>query len=96
MSATAVAISPACDANSSGVEAALTAVVDTDSVAVSCNVSSQSQASGRSRVSIELCSSLVVNLVEISPMPRIRSRPEVYADSSGVVAIPARIGLRST
>ncbi len=24
-------------------------------------------------------------------MPRIRSRPEVYTDSSGVVAIPARI-----
>ena len=61
---------------------ALTAVVVTDSVAVSRNVSSQSQASGRSQVSTELCPSLVVNLVETSPMPRIRSRPEIVGEVS--------------
>ncbi len=43
-------------------------------------VSSQSQPSGRSLVSGELCSSVEVNLVEISNVPRIRSRPEVYTD----------------
>jgi len=78
------------------VEAALTAFVDEGVVAVSCNVSSQSQASGRREVSSELCPSFESILVDISPMLRIRSLPEVYADSSGVVASPARIGLRST
>ena len=95
-SATAVAIGPACNADSCGGEAAPTAVVDAGSAAVSCSVSSHSQASGRSKVVSELCSSSDVNLLEVSSMLRIRSRPEVYADSSGVVASPARIGLRST
>ena len=72
----AVAITPAWEAALSGVEAALTAVVDTDSVAVSCNVNSQSQASGRSQVSSELCSSLVVNLVVGPSLGDVRSIAE--------------------
>jgi len=55
----------------------------------------QSQASGRSQVSSGLFSSFEVNLVEVSSMLWIRSRPEVYADSSGVVASPARIGIQA-
>src|ERR1700722_9728531 len=62
-SAMAAAIGPACGADSRGGEAALTAVMDAGSVGVSCNVSSQSQASGRLQISSELCSSLDVNLL---------------------------------
>jgi hypothetical protein len=50
-------------------EAALTAVVDASSIAVSCNVISHRQASGRSLVSRKLCSSVEVNPVEISMNP---------------------------
>ena len=71
-------------------------VVVAVSIAVSCSVSSQSQPSGRSLVSGKLCSSVEVNLVEISNVPRIRSQPGVYTDPSGDVASPARTGLRST
>ena len=95
-SATAIATGPASDADARRGEAAPKAVVDAGSIAVSCNVSSQSHASGRSQVSSGLFSSFEVKLVEVWSMLWIRSRPEVYADSSGVVASPARIGLRST
>jgi hypothetical protein len=47
----AVAIGPGCDAGSCGAEAAPRAVVHGDSVADSCMVSSQSQASGRLQIS---------------------------------------------
>ena len=55
----------------------LSTVEDAGSIAVSCNVNSQSHASGRSEVSRELSSSSEVNLVEVSSMLRIRLHPEV-------------------
>src|SRR6202789_1862735 len=85
-SAAAVAMGSTCDTSSCGLEAAPAAVVQADRVADSCIVSSQSQASARSRVSGALGSSWEGNLVEVPSMLWIRSRPEVYGDSSGVVA----------
>ncbi len=68
---------PVCDADSCAGEAALTTLVDAGPIAVSYADDSQSQPSGRSLVSGELCSSVGVNLVEISSKLRIRSHPEV-------------------
>jgi hypothetical protein len=77
---------PACDAGSCGMDAARTAVVNAGSVVDSWIVSSQSQASVRSQVSGKLGSSREGDLVELPRMPWMRSRPEVYGDSSGVVS----------